>query len=150
MQGIELPGGFDGVRVDQGEEVRGVKRSSSWKRPATDTPYDPPAGVRGTHETVWPVPRGTDRNVFDRRRAIRRVLRPSEAARVRRFGRSVLSLAFRAPVLLLHTTGRTSGVDRTTTLAYDVDEDRCLSAVPVARCASLAGWATCVPTPEPP
>lgn len=48
---------------------------------------------------------------------------------MRRFGRSVLSLAFRAPVLLLHTTGRTSGVDRTTTLAYDVDGDRSLLVV---------------------
>jgi hypothetical protein len=68
------------------------------------------------------VPGGTDRNAFDRMRAIRRALRPIEAAQVRCFGRSVLSLAFRTPVLLLHTTGRTSGVDRTTTLAYDVAE----------------------------
>jgi deazaflavin-dependent oxidoreductase (nitroreductase family) len=65
----------------------------------------------------------TDRNVFDRMRPIRRALRPVEALQVRRFGRSVLSTVFRTHVLLLHTTGRTTGVERTTTLAYDEDED---------------------------
>lgn len=57
-------------------------------------------------------------NVFDRMRVIRRVLGPIEAWQVQRFGRSVLSAVFRTPVLLLHTTGRTSGLERTTTLAY--------------------------------
>jgi hypothetical protein len=36
---------------------------------------------------------------------------------------AVLSTVFRTPVLLLHTTGRLTGVERTTPLAYDEDED---------------------------
>jgi deazaflavin-dependent oxidoreductase (nitroreductase family) len=71
----------------------------------------------------------TDRNVFDRMRLLRRALGPIEAVQVRRFGRSVLSTVFRTPVLLLHTTGRMTGVERTTTLAYDRDEDGSLLIV---------------------
>lgn len=69
------------------------------------------------------------RNVFDRVRVVRRAVRPIEAAQVRHFGRSILSLAFRTSVLLLHTTGRTSGVARTTTLAYHEDTDGSLLIV---------------------
>jgi deazaflavin-dependent oxidoreductase (nitroreductase family) len=75
------------------------------------------------------VPAGTDRNVFDRLRPVRRALGPVEAAQVRRFGGSMLSLAFRTTVLLLHTTGRTSGVERTTTLAHHEDADGSLLIV---------------------
>jgi deazaflavin-dependent oxidoreductase (nitroreductase family) len=56
-------------------------------------------------------------------------MRPIEVAQVRRFGRSVLSTVFRTPVLLLHTTGRKTGVERTTTLAYEADEDGSLLIV---------------------
>lgn len=48
---------------------------------------------------------------------------------MRRFGASALSRAFRTPVLLLHTTGRTSGVERTTTLAHHEDADGSLLIV---------------------
>lgn len=58
------------------------------------------------------------RNRYDRLRAVRRFTRPFEAFQVRRFGRSVLSVAFRTPVLVLHTIGRRSGGARSTTLAY--------------------------------
>jgi deazaflavin-dependent oxidoreductase (nitroreductase family) len=75
------------------------------------------------------VPAATDRNVFDRLRPVRRALGPVEAAQVRRFGGSVLSLAFRTPVLLLHTTGRTTGAERTTTLAHHEDADGSLLIV---------------------
>lgn len=66
---------------------------------------------------------GARPNAHDRLRALRRIMGPLEAAQVRRFGRSVLSAAFRTPVLLLHTTGRTSGRERTTTLAYRHGEE---------------------------
>lgn len=58
------------------------------------------------------------RNAADRLRPLRRALRGVEAAQVRRFGRSVLSIVFRTPVLVLETTGRRSSRIRTTTLAY--------------------------------
>lgn len=48
---------------------------------------------------------------------------------MRRFGASALSLTFRTPVLLLHTTGRTSGVERATTLAHHEDADGSLLIV---------------------
>lgn len=69
------------------------------------------------------------RNVFDRMRAVRRAIRPIEAAQVRHFGRSIVSLATRTSVLLLHTTGRTSGLGRTTPLAYHEDADGSLLVV---------------------
>ena len=55
---------------------------------------------------------------MDRLRPIRRALRGLEAAQVRRFGRSVLSTLFRTPVLVLETTGRRSGQQRQTALAF--------------------------------
>lgn len=55
---------------------------------------------------------------MDRLRPIRRALRGVEAAQVRRFGRSVLSTLFRTPVLVLETTGRRSGRQRQTALAF--------------------------------
>ncbi|HAS10629.1 MAG TPA: hypothetical protein DCS55_08965 [Acidimicrobiaceae bacterium] len=58
------------------------------------------------------------RNAMDRLRPIRRALRGVEAAQVRRFGRSALSTLFRTPVLVLETTGRRSGRQRQTALAF--------------------------------
>ena len=72
---------------------------------------------------------GAERNVYDRLRTVRRAVRPIEAAQTRRLGRSLLSLAFRTPVLVLHTTGRRSGRERTTTLAYHEDADGSLLVV---------------------
>lgn len=69
------------------------------------------------------------RNVFDRMRVLRRAIRPIEAAQVRHFGRSIVSLATRTSVLLLHTTGRRSGIERTTPLAYHEDADGSLLIV---------------------
>ncbi|MFP5465067.1 MAG: DciA family protein, partial [Gammaproteobacteria bacterium] len=43
---------------------------------------------------------------------------PVEAVQVRWFGRSALSTIFRTEVLVLHTTGRRSGRERATPLAY--------------------------------
>lgn len=62
-------------------------------------------------------------------RVVRRLVGVVEAAQVRRFGRSVISLAARTPVLLLHTTGRRSGIERSTTLAYHRDVDGSLLVV---------------------
>lgn len=50
--------------------------------------------------------------------SLRRLVNRLEVAQVKRFGRSVLSVAFRTPVLVLTTTGRVSGRKRDTTLAY--------------------------------
>ena len=69
------------------------------------------------------------RNVYDRMRVVRRAVRPIEAAQIRHFGRSVLSLVTRTSVLLLHTTGRRSGIERTTPLAYQEDADGSLLIV---------------------
>ena len=41
-----------------------------------------------------------------------------EAAQVRRFGRSALAAAYGVDVLVLHTTGRRSGIERDTVLSY--------------------------------
>lgn len=69
------------------------------------------------------------RNGYDRLRPVRRFARPFEAAQVRRFGRSLLSVSFRTPVLVLHTTGRRSGRPRRTTLAFKRSEDGSLVVV---------------------
>lgn len=69
------------------------------------------------------------RNIFDRMRILRRVTRPVEAAQVRVFGRSLLSVVFGTRVLLLHTVGRRSGVERTTPLAFHIDADGSLLVV---------------------
>ncbi|HEV2069427.1 MAG TPA: nitroreductase/quinone reductase family protein [Acidimicrobiales bacterium] len=52
-----------------------------------------------------------------------------EAAQVRRFGRSLVSLAFRTPVLALETIGRRSGAKRSTTLAFQRVDDGTLLVV---------------------
>lgn len=57
-------------------------------------------------------------NVVDRLRFVQRLLRPTEVAQVKRFGRSALSVLFGTPVLVLATTGRRSGRRHETTLAY--------------------------------
>lgn len=56
---------------------------------------------------------------MDRLRPLWRVAGAVEAAQVRRFGRSALSMAFRTPVLVLETTGRKTGLARRTTVAYE-------------------------------
>jgi deazaflavin-dependent oxidoreductase (nitroreductase family) len=56
-------------------------------------------------------------NLADRIRPLRRLVGPIEAAEIRRFGRSGLSVLFRTPVLVLETTGRRSGATRSTPLA---------------------------------
>jgi F420H(2)-dependent quinone reductase len=66
---------------------------------------------------------GARRNVFDRLRLLRRLARPIEAAQVRRFGASVVSLVARTPVLVLETTGRRSGIERSTPLAFHLDDE---------------------------
>lgn len=58
------------------------------------------------------------RNSMDLMRPLRRALRGIEAAQVKRFGGSVLSVLFRTRVLVLQTTGRRSGRPRETTVAY--------------------------------
>ena len=65
----------------------------------------------------------------DRLRPLRRIVGPIEAAEIRRFGRSGLSLVFRTPVLVLETTGRRSGRTRSTPLAYHRDDDGSLLVV---------------------
>jgi deazaflavin-dependent oxidoreductase (nitroreductase family) len=57
-------------------------------------------------------------NLADRIRPLRRFGGRFEVAEARWFGRSVLSVLFRQPVLVLQTTGRRSGKRRRTTLAY--------------------------------
>src|SRR5688572_18583150 len=69
------------------------------------------------------------RNLADRLRPLRRLVGPIEAAQVRRFGRSGLSVVFRTPVLALDTTGRRTGATRTTPLAYHRAEDGTLLVV---------------------
>ena len=55
---------------------------------------------------------------MDRVRFDRRLTRGIEAAQVKHFGRSPVSLIARTPVLVLETTGRRSGRQRESTLAY--------------------------------
>ena len=62
-------------------------------------------------------------NAYDRARALRRIGRPLEVAQVGWFGRSALSIAFRTPVLVLHTSGRRTGRPRTTPLAFHRSAD---------------------------
>lgn len=47
-----------------------------------------------------------------------RALTRLEVWQIRRFGRSLLSLSFRTPVLVLHTVGRRSGREHRTPLAH--------------------------------
>lgn len=54
-------------------------------------------------------------------RLLVRLLNRIEIAQIRRFGRSVLSLLFRTPVLVLHTTGHRTGRTRSTPLAQRPD-----------------------------
>lgn len=69
------------------------------------------------------------RNVYDRLRVLRRLGRPFEVAQVRRLGGSVLSVAFRTPVLVLHTSGRRTGRERSTPLAFHRLDDGSLVVV---------------------
>ncbi|HEV2068857.1 MAG TPA: nitroreductase/quinone reductase family protein [Acidimicrobiales bacterium] len=52
-----------------------------------------------------------------------------EAAQVRRFGTSTVSVVFRTPVLVLETIGRRSGARRSTTLAFQRVDDGTLLVV---------------------
>jgi deazaflavin-dependent oxidoreductase (nitroreductase family) len=58
------------------------------------------------------------RNLADRLRPLRRLARPIESAEARWFGRSLLSVLFRTPVLVVETTGRRTGRRRRTTVAW--------------------------------
>ncbi len=69
------------------------------------------------------------RRFIERFRVPRRVLHRLETAQIRCLGASVISVAFRTPVLLLHTTGRRSGQERTTPLAFHRDQDGSLLVV---------------------
>lgn len=60
---------------------------------------------------------------------VRRLVRPLEVAQIRVAGTSMVSLAARTPVLVLHTTGRRSGAERATPLAYRPDGDGMLLVV---------------------
>ncbi len=68
-------------------------------------------------------------NVYDRVQPLRRLVQPLEVAQIRRWDRSLFSMAFRTPVLLLHTTGRRSGQERTTALAFHEEADGSLVVV---------------------
>lgn len=63
------------------------------------------------------------RSWADRIRPLRRLAGPIEAAQVRRFGTSALSVVFRTRVLVLETVGRRSGTTRSTTVAYHRADD---------------------------
>jgi deazaflavin-dependent oxidoreductase (nitroreductase family) len=73
--------------------------------------------------------RRSQRNLYDRLRPLRRLARPIEATQVRLLGKSVLSIAFRTQVLVLHSTGRRSGIVRSTTLAFHRLNDQSLVLV---------------------
>lgn len=51
-------------------------------------------------------------------RSVRRLAARVEVFQVERFGRSLVSVLFRTPVLVLHTTGRRTGTVRLTPLAF--------------------------------
>ncbi len=68
-------------------------------------------------------------NVYDRVQPLRRLAQPLEVAQIRQWGRSLFSVVFRTPVLLLHTTGRHSGQERTTALAFHEQPDGSLVVV---------------------
>ena len=71
----------------------------------------------------------TGENIYDRVQPLRRLAQPLEVAQIRRFGRSLFSVVFRTRVLLLHTTGRRSGQERTTALAFHEEDDGSLIVV---------------------
>ncbi len=68
------------------------------------------------------------RTRFSWPRPLLRLIAVVEAAQVRRLGRSALAAAYRVDVLVLHTTGRRSGVERDTVLSY-VETDGSLLVV---------------------
>jgi deazaflavin-dependent oxidoreductase (nitroreductase family) len=80
------------------------------------------------------------RNLADRLRPLRKVVGPIEAAEIRRFGRSGLSLVFRTPVLVLETTGRRSGRRRRTPLAFHRDGDDLLVVGGAGGQTATADW----------
>jgi F420H(2)-dependent quinone reductase len=69
------------------------------------------------------------RNGHDRWRPLRRLSRPVEVGQIRWLGRSLVSVAARTPVLVLHTTGRRSGTSRATPLAFHRAPDGTLLVV---------------------
>lgn len=75
---------------------------------------------RGGHRTDGSVSRrrgGSDR-LLELLRPLRRGLGRIETATITRFGRSLISVLYRTPVLVLHTVGRRSGRPRATALAH--------------------------------
>jgi deazaflavin-dependent oxidoreductase (nitroreductase family) len=69
------------------------------------------------------------RNRHDQLRLMRRLARPFETAQVRWFGKSLLSVMFKTPVLVLHSTGRKTGAVRSTALACHRHKDGSLIIV---------------------
>ncbi len=63
------------------------------------------------------------------RRPLLRLLSLVEASQVRRLGRSALALVSGVDVLVLHTVGRRSGVERDTVLSYVEETDGSLLVV---------------------
>lgn len=79
-----------------------------------------PRTPRGGDRTDEPVTRRRNRSdrLLDRLRPLRRGFSRIETAAIARFGRSPISMLFRTPVLVLHTMGHRSGLERATALAY--------------------------------
>jgi deazaflavin-dependent oxidoreductase (nitroreductase family) len=93
----------------------------------TNGPADP--GGTPAQRSGMLQPMGADRNAMDSLRPLRRLQGRLEAAQVRRFGDSALSVLFRTPVLVLVTTGRRTGRRRQTTVAYHRMDDGALIVV---------------------
>lgn len=83
----------------------------------------------GRRSRLIDVDRHRERNAFDRFRIVRRIARPIEVAQIRWLGTSAVALVARTPVLVLHTTGRRSGIERATPLAFDRAADGSLLVV---------------------
>jgi deazaflavin-dependent oxidoreductase (nitroreductase family) len=75
---------------------------------------DGPTRLGGMVETAGP-------NAYDRLGRLRRLTTPLEVAQIERFGTSALAALFRTQVLVLHATGRRTGLPRRTPLACTPD-----------------------------
>lgn len=77
------------------------------------------AADRSVFDRLVRLPHELARLVANRAPSVQRLVNRLEVAFVRRFGRSPVSLVFATPVLVLDTTGRRSGLLRSTPVAYD-------------------------------
>lgn len=75
------------------------------------------------------MPSRARRNIFDGLRFVRRMVGPVERFQARRWGKTVLSVLFRTPVVMVHTVGRRSGQERTTLVAAYTEPDGTLLTV---------------------